>query len=278
MGLCKCPKRKVTNQFCFEHRVNVCESCMVSNHPKCVIQSYTQWLKDSDYSSLCPLCSSELSEGECVRLICYHVFHTKCLDAYCRQYPPNTAPAGYVCASCSSSVFPQSNLVSPVADVLREVLSNYPWAREGLELPLLPFDGTEQQNQLPTSHIQAPPPKKETPNFSVVNVENESSNTFHRSDSVSHSHVKRSTEILHSDRDEGVNKYKRRPPWEAFKRILSNMLDPHAKKRHRGQQRRRYVLVLVLVVFALFFMFALGSRIFNTPAELEAPLNAPFQH
>lgn len=34
MGICKCPKRKVTNQFCFEHRVNVCEDCMVTNHPK----------------------------------------------------------------------------------------------------------------------------------------------------------------------------------------------------------------------------------------------------
>lgn len=34
MGLCKCPKRKVTNQFCFEHRVNVCEHCMVTNHSK----------------------------------------------------------------------------------------------------------------------------------------------------------------------------------------------------------------------------------------------------
>ena len=32
MGLCKCPKRKVTNLFCFEHRVNVCESCLVANH------------------------------------------------------------------------------------------------------------------------------------------------------------------------------------------------------------------------------------------------------
>ena len=32
MGLCKCPKRKVTNQFCFEHRVNVCEHCMVQRH------------------------------------------------------------------------------------------------------------------------------------------------------------------------------------------------------------------------------------------------------
>lgn len=33
MGLCRCPKRKVTTQFCYEHRVNVCESCMVENHP-----------------------------------------------------------------------------------------------------------------------------------------------------------------------------------------------------------------------------------------------------
>uniref|UniRef100_A0A670ZM40 Zinc finger protein-like 1 n=1 Tax=Pseudonaja textilis TaxID=8673 RepID=A0A670ZM40_PSETE len=34
MGLCKCPKRKVTNLFCFEHRVNVCEYCIVANHAK----------------------------------------------------------------------------------------------------------------------------------------------------------------------------------------------------------------------------------------------------
>lgn len=34
MGLCKCPKRKVTNLFCFEHRVNVCENCLVANHAK----------------------------------------------------------------------------------------------------------------------------------------------------------------------------------------------------------------------------------------------------
>ncbi|KIH48014.1 hypothetical protein ANCDUO_21920, partial [Ancylostoma duodenale] len=32
MGLCKCPRKKVTNLFCFEHRVNVCEHCLVENH------------------------------------------------------------------------------------------------------------------------------------------------------------------------------------------------------------------------------------------------------
>ena len=39
MGLCKCPQRKVTNQFCFEHRVNVCEHCMVNRHQKVIVPS-----------------------------------------------------------------------------------------------------------------------------------------------------------------------------------------------------------------------------------------------
>lgn len=117
MGLCKCPKRRVTNQFCFEHRVNVCEYCMVTNHPKvinllfyqlvhyiascylyikviiiskqiynssstsptlfcfqCIIQSYLQWLQDSDYNPICEICTNSLSEGECIRLTCYRKF------------------------------------------------------------------------------------------------------------------------------------------------------------------------------------------------------------
>lgn len=37
MGLCKCPQRKVTNIFCYEHRVNVCEHCLMQNHPKVII-------------------------------------------------------------------------------------------------------------------------------------------------------------------------------------------------------------------------------------------------
>uniref|UniRef100_A0A3B3ST85 Zinc finger protein-like 1 n=1 Tax=Paramormyrops kingsleyae TaxID=1676925 RepID=A0A3B3ST85_9TELE len=45
MGLCKCPKRKVTNLFCFEHRVNVCEHCLVTNHSKGVFPCHCHlWL------------------------------------------------------------------------------------------------------------------------------------------------------------------------------------------------------------------------------------------
>ena len=41
---------------------------------QCIVQSYLQWLQDSDYSPDCTLCSRSLSDdgcGECVRLTCY---------------------------------------------------------------------------------------------------------------------------------------------------------------------------------------------------------------
>ncbi|BFZ07949.1 hypothetical protein BsWGS_10988 [Bradybaena similaris] len=140
MGLCKCPKRKVTNLFCFEHRVNVCEHCLVANHGKCIVKSYLQWLQDSDYSPLCTLCHQNLSDeeyGECVRLSCYDVFHWSCLNQYAQRMPAQTAPAGYSCPLCSACIFPQANLVSPVADALRALLQQVNWARAGLGLPLI---------------------------------------------------------------------------------------------------------------------------------------------
>jgi hypothetical protein len=140
MGLCKCPKKKVTTQFCFEHRVNVCENCMVTNHTKCVIQSYLQWLQDSDYNPTCQLCRSGLETDECVRLVCYHVFHWSCLNRHAQQLPTNTAPAGYTCPTCQSDIFPPDVLVSPVADKLRGLLCQADWGRAGLGLPLIAGD------------------------------------------------------------------------------------------------------------------------------------------
>lgn len=105
------------------------------------------------------------------------------MDTYCRQYPLNTAPAGYACPSCSSSIFPASNLVSPVADVLRSVLANRPWAREGLGLPLLPFDPSIDSKTPETHQVKiAAVTKKEGTNYSVVNVEGEASSAIHRNE------------------------------------------------------------------------------------------------
>lgn len=137
MGLCKCPKRKVTNLFCFEHRVNVCEHCLVANHAKCIVQSYLQWLQDSDYNPNCRLCNIPLATRETTRLVCYDLFHWACLNERAAQLPQNTAPAGYQCPSCSGPIFPPTNLAGPVASALREKLATVNWARAGLGLPLI---------------------------------------------------------------------------------------------------------------------------------------------
>ena len=169
MGLCKCPKKKVTNIFCFEHRVNVCESCLVANHEKCVVKSYLLWLQDSDYSTVCKLCNRGLDDEECVpcvRLMCYDVFHWSCINKYAQQLPSNTAPAGYTCPECGTGIFPAQNVVSPVADKLKELLSTVNWARAGLGLPLI--DEAVEEPKLMTSSVavqQASEPQQvaETP-------------------------------------------------------------------------------------------------------------------
>ncbi|VDN49597.1 unnamed protein product, partial [Dibothriocephalus latus] len=137
MGLCKCERKKVTNLFCFEHRVNVCEFCLISHHPRCIVKSYLYWLKESDYSSVCAICSKPLgdeSSGECVRLMCLDIFHWQCLDKYASELPSTTAPAGYECPLCSQSIIPLSNQGGPLAEALRAKLSTAKWMKPNLQI------------------------------------------------------------------------------------------------------------------------------------------------
>ncbi|KAF6216785.1 hypothetical protein GE061_001135 [Apolygus lucorum] len=143
MGLCKCPKKVVTTLFCYEHRVNVCQRCLATNHPQCVVQSYLEWLKDSDYDPTCKFCAKPFANKECLRLICLHLYHWDCLDEYCSTFPSTTAPAGYTCLHCDSSIFPPPNASSLIADYCREKLASVNWGRNGLGLPLLSQDGVD---------------------------------------------------------------------------------------------------------------------------------------
>ena len=130
MGLCRCPQRKVSTLFCFKHHVNVCESCLVNEHSQCIVRSYVSWLQDNDFNPNCSLCQRSLTETgeETIRLICYDLFHWRCLDEYFRSFPSNTAPDGYTCPMCRAGIFPPPNLVSPVADQVRKKLSTVDWA------------------------------------------------------------------------------------------------------------------------------------------------------
>uniref|UniRef100_A0A2M4BV80 Zinc finger protein-like 1 homolog n=1 Tax=Anopheles marajoara TaxID=58244 RepID=A0A2M4BV80_9DIPT len=251
MGLCKCPKRQVTTQFCFEHRVNVCENCMVVNHTTCTVQSYIQWLKDSDFGSNCTLCGSPRNTDDCVRLICYHVFHWKCLNARQQLLPENTAPGGHTCPTCNDPIFPPGNLVSPVADVLRVRLGQVNWGRNELGLPLLHDEndlrsgyqgaasnvGAVAAAAVAASHISSSATtqnrsintaalvskeRPETPHSIVnldpyVNVANSRRVTL----------LSRESPIGGSDRDD--NKYKRRTPQEIFSRWSRRLYAPTVK-------------------------------------------------
>ena len=124
---------------------------------KCIVQSYVQWLQDSDYNPICILCKNLLKDEPTIRLICYgyyyfylifinklnkfqipdvfiriDVFHWSCLDKYAAQLPADTAPAGYQCPKCKEGIFPPANLTSPVVDMLKHKLETVSWSRVGL--------------------------------------------------------------------------------------------------------------------------------------------------
>lgn len=58
------------------------------------------------------------------------VFHWSCLDERESALPNNTAPGGHTCPTCYDQIFPSQNLISPVADVLRNRLKKTSWGRD----------------------------------------------------------------------------------------------------------------------------------------------------
>ncbi|KAF3328921.1 Zinc finger protein-like 1 [Carex littledalei] len=113
MVVCKC--RKATRIYCFVHKVPVCGECICSpEHQICVVNKYSDWVINGDYDwpPKCASCNSELEAGseDTTRLGCLHVIHTKCLISYVQSFPPQTAPAGYVCPTCSNALWPPTSI------------------------------------------------------------------------------------------------------------------------------------------------------------------------
>ncbi|CAK9180846.1 unnamed protein product [Ilex paraguariensis] len=114
MVVCKC--RKATKLYCFVHKVPVCGECICfPEHEICVIRTYSEWVIDGEYDwpPKCCLCNAVLEEGtnsQTTRLGCLHVIHTNCLVSHIKDFPPHTAPAGYVCPGCSTSIWPPKSV------------------------------------------------------------------------------------------------------------------------------------------------------------------------
>ncbi|XP_042377040.1 zinc finger protein-like 1 [Zingiber officinale] len=109
MVVCKC--RKATRLYCFVHKAPVCGECICfSEHQICVVKKYSDWVIDGEYDwpPTCSFCNATLEEGkdQTTRLGCLHLMHTSCLVSHIKSFPPQTAPAGYVCPTCSTPIWP----------------------------------------------------------------------------------------------------------------------------------------------------------------------------
>ncbi|PWA53645.1 RING/U-box superfamily protein [Artemisia annua] len=115
MVVCKC--RKATKLYCFVHKVPVCGECICfTEHRNCVVRTYSEWVIDGEYDwpNKCSNCQAVLEESggdvQTTRLGCLHIIHTNCLVTHIKSYPPHTAPAGYVCPTCSTSIWPPKSV------------------------------------------------------------------------------------------------------------------------------------------------------------------------
>ncbi|KAK3013908.1 hypothetical protein RJ639_009436 [Escallonia herrerae] len=103
---------QATKLYCFVHKVPVCGECICfPEHQICVVRTYSEWVIDGEYDwpPKCCLCHVVLEEGtdsQTTRLGCLHTIHTNCLVSHIKGFPPHTAPVGYVCPACSTSIWP----------------------------------------------------------------------------------------------------------------------------------------------------------------------------
>ncbi|CAF1189988.1 unnamed protein product [Didymodactylos carnosus] len=263
MGLCKCPNRKVTNLFCFQHHVNVCEQCLASQHSQCIVRSYVQWLQDNDFNPNCLLCNNLLTEnGETVRLICYDIFHWSCLNQYFQKLPLNTAPDGYQCPQCKQCIFPQANLVSPIADQLRQKLATVTWARAGLGLPLVEDNRSQRQSpqQLTETekngYVIVSQQQQQNQSSSSVSLPVEQQGLSYHTKGKSYSSDTETmlSSTLNLVQDVDDDKYKRRSIFSWFARYLRSRQVSGTKRKPMSRLRWTcYLIIVCLFVFVTIF-------------------------
>ncbi|KAL3319441.1 hypothetical protein Ciccas_001894 [Cichlidogyrus casuarinus] len=274
MGICKCEQRKVTNLFCFEHRVNVCQVCLVDQHPRCVVKSYLQWLKDSEYEPACTLCKSNLAEStdsECIRLLCLDVFHRKCLDEYCCQLPITTAPAGYECPTCNFPIIPAVNKGGPLAEKLKEFLKLVSWASEAplgsplKEQPipaLLTSQIPESSSYLPEQRLLIDTPSSEA--------------TF--SNSLTRPLISAHNSEIHNEyRYSDEHKYRRKPFFDWLSRLIRTFGGTNQINPARWHRKKKIFLAVLLIVFVLTILSTIrrmGSYVTSDDPEFD-PRNNP---
>jgi len=178
--------------------------------------------------------------------------------------PSDTAPAGYTCQTCHECIFPKENLVSPVADALRKLLSDVNWARPGLGLPLLE-EKSEKKPEFSFPSGPRPPPEGESvttsssykdgaiPKFSSPLATNrtapkDTSGYASAANSIVSPLLTSSSTInLNDDTDE--DKYKRRSALTWFARWWKTNIGPSLRSRRATKQRYLMISFITFVAF-----------------------------
>uniref|UniRef100_A0A5S6QWE2 Zinc finger protein-like 1 homolog n=1 Tax=Trichuris muris TaxID=70415 RepID=A0A5S6QWE2_TRIMR len=255
MGLCKCPKKIVTQMFCYEHRVNVCEYCLTEDHARCIVQNYLSWLNDSDYDDTCSLCKMKLSDPNfsCVRLLCLHVFHVECLDKWAHNLPSNTAPAGYKCTVCEAMIFPRPNQIGPMVDALKASLGSAEWARVGLSR-MQAANNQSAKNVYASLGVAKDEEevRNERSSYRTVAGRRSSESEQRTLDKTS------STSLLLDDEE---RKYRRRSRIPDLVRTLKSKLLPRKPQFKGSFHCHRKLLIFLLFVIGFFVILVLTDRL-----------------
>nr|XP_024393742.1 zinc finger protein-like 1 isoform X2 [Physcomitrium patens] len=149
-----------TKVYCFVHKAPVCADCICfPEHRLCVIRTYSDWVIDGDYDwpPKCGACQNDLKDEDTIttRLGCLHNLHTSCLQSHLGNFPPHTAPAGFVCPSCPTAVWPPNKYFkesgSALYSNLKEVITQVSSAKV-----LLGSDAAVQSRETPLAFSTGP--------------------------------------------------------------------------------------------------------------------------
>lgn len=281
----------------------------MSQHSKCVVQSYLKWLEDSDYDLNCALCNQSIQEGETVRLICYDLFHLPCLDRYVKSLPHNTTPSAYRCPKCNErDILPPSNMVSPVAQALRQRLMTCSWAKDGSDLEQFFTDLSVTQNDsttppdedltdfgtlltsTPAKTSSSPPPPPSSYNHPAVTLRLDQSSLVSgipanqgydqpliRNTAGSQPRfVAVDASALGADSGSSSSKYKTRSLKQLLPRWCRYRL--HLTMDETAVMLRRYSILTLLAVFGVVILILVLTRASQTTAQHDGPKLGWQQH
>jgi len=263
MGICKCKKR--TDLFCFIHKKAVCENCICTEHQICYVKTYVDWLTDSEYDTpTCGICKGDLKEDNFIRLTCFDLFHPHCLNNYASSLPAHTAKAGYVCPTCSKTIFPNEHHTL-LAKKLEEYLLNAPWTKNLRDVS----SPSHSSSEVKTNSSQL--------NNNNNSIQSDSFRNNSNVDSLSNSDpqriasrktpIKDHTTIYITD-EEDEDKYQRRNITQLFYAL--GLIQP--SKQKMGKQTRlrlntKRMLVILILILTLTGVFVLGMSL--STSELE---------